>query len=136
MTTTPAMPDQSAPPAAGFDWLRLARGLAGAIAGGVAGYFLFRWLGRQGFLTHMLPGVLMGLGAGWAARGRSLALGVICGVAALMLGVFCEWMRAPFVADPSFSYFVTHLAEMDGAALKLVTIGLGAAAAFWFGQGR
>jgi uncharacterized membrane protein (UPF0136 family) len=137
VSTVPTEPGPfAAPPAPAFDWLVLARGLAGAIVGGVVGYFVFRWLSRNGFLSHMVPGMLLGLGAGLAARGRSLPLGIICALASLVLGVFSEWMRAPFVDDPSFTFFVAHLSEMRGASVKLVMIGLGAAGAFWFGQGR
>ena len=97
-----------------FDPLLLARGLAGAIVGGLVGYFAFRWLSKQGFYGPMLPGALLGIGAGWAARGRSQLLGVVCGLAGLFLGVFSEWMRAPFVDDPSFSFFVAHLHDIAG----------------------
>ncbi len=119
-----------------FDPLLLARGLAGAIVGGLVGYFAFRWLSKQGFYGPMLPGALLGIGAGWAARGRSQLLGVVCGFAGLFLGVFSEWMRAPFVDDPSFTFFVAHLREMQNANVTLLMIGLGGAAAYWFGQGR
>ncbi len=122
-----------APP---FDWIALARGLAGAIVGGVVGYYAFRWLGKNGMLAPMLPGVLLGLGAGWAARRRIVALGVICGIAALALGVFSEWMRSPFAKDESFAFFVANITKVTNAPLKLGGILLGAAAAFWFGQGR
>lgn len=137
MSTTPTEPGPfAAPPAPAFDWLRLARGLAGAIVGGIVGYLVFRWLTRNGFFSLMIPGAALGFGSGWAARGRSLPLGIICAAAGLVLGVFSEWMRAPFVDDPSFTFFVANLLEMRGATVKLAMIGLGAAAAFWFGQGR
>jgi hypothetical protein len=119
-----------------FDPLLLVRGLAGAIVGGLVGYFAFRWLSKQGFYGPMIPGAFLGIGAGWAARGRSQLLGIVCGLAGLFLGVFSEWMRAPFVDDPSFTFFVTHLQQMDRATVKLLMIGLGGAAAYWFGQGR
>jgi hypothetical protein len=132
-------PDIVAPPSpttGSFDWIALARGLAGAIAGGVVGYFVFQWLASRGLLAHMAPGVLIGMGAGFAARRRILALGVICAISALALTIVAEWLRAPMIADESFTYFITHLNQMNNATFKLVAIGLGAAAAFWFGQGR
>lgn len=122
--------------AAPFDWIALVRGLAGAIVGGVAGYYAFRWLGKNGMLAPMLPGVLVGLGAGWAARRRIVVLGVICGIAAIVLGVFSEWMRSPFAKDESFAFFVANITKLDNAMFKLGGMLLGAAAAFWFGQGR
>jgi uncharacterized membrane protein (Fun14 family) len=124
------------PAAASFDWLALARGLAGAFAGGVVGYFVFQWLASRGLLAHMAPGVLLGLSAGWAARRRIHLLGVICAIAALVLTIVAEWVRAPFIADKSLTFFIMHLTEMNNATFKLVAIGLGAAAAYWFGQGR
>ncbi len=135
MTTSPSQSDPpAAPPAAGFDWLRLARGLAGAIAGGVVGYFAFYWLYKNGLYALMVPGLLLGLGAGWAARGRSVLLGAVCLIAAAALGVYSEWTIGPFKKDPSLVFFITHLHALP--VIKLVMIGLGAAAAFWFGQGR
>jgi uncharacterized membrane protein (UPF0136 family) len=119
-----------------FDWIALARGLAGAMVGGVVGYFVFQWLASRGLLAHMVPGVLLGMAAGWSARRRIVALGVICAIAALVLTIVAEWIRAPFVADESLTFFVTHLTEMNNATFKLVALGLGAAAAYWFGQGR
>ena len=116
----------------------LLRGIAGAVVGGLIGYLLFRWLLTKGFYAMVMPGALLGLGAGLAARGRSQALGVVCAVAALGLTIFAEWSRpgGPFQADASFVYFVTHLHQLDGASVKLVMIALGALCAYWLGQGR
>ncbi|HEX5102637.1 MAG TPA: hypothetical protein VFV87_02425 [Pirellulaceae bacterium] len=114
----------------------LVRGVGGAIAGGAAGYFVFRWLATNGFYGLMIPGLLVGLGAGLAARGRSHVLGVICAIAALMLMIVAEWLRAPMAQDPSLLYFITHLHQMDGAAVKFLMLAVRTAAAYWFGQGR
>lgn len=114
--------------------LLLVRGVAGAVVGGVVGYFVFRWLARQGFYGVMIPGALLGLGAGLAARGRSQALGVICAIGAIGLAIFAEWATFPFVKDGSLSFFVAHVYELP--AVKLVMMGLGALCAYWFGQGR
>ena len=118
------------------DPMLLVRGLAGAAVGGVIGYFVFRWLASNAFGAHALPGAALGLGAGWAARGKSTLLGVLCAVAAAILIVVAEWLRAPFVKDKSFVFFVTHLFEMDRASVKLLLMALGTACAYWFGQGR
>ena len=118
-----------------FDPLLLARGLAGAIVGGLVGYFAFRWLSKQGFYGPMLPGALLGIGAGWAVRGRSQLLGVVCGLAGLFLGVFSEWMRSPSWMIPA-SRSSWRICDMQGANVKLLMIALGGAAAYWFGQGR
>lgn len=125
-----------APPPSRNEALILVRGLAGAIAGGVLGYFAFRFLSQQGFYGLMIPGLLVGLGAGWAAGQRSQVLGILCAVGGLALMIVAEWLRAPMAADKSLLYFVTHLHQMDGATVKIVMLVLGAAAAWWFGQGR
>src|SRR5687767_140920 len=63
--------------------------LIGAAAGGAAGYALF-WYARQwGFYAIVLPGALLGIGAG-LARNRSVAMALICGLLALGLGLFTE----------------------------------------------
>jgi hypothetical protein len=110
------------------------RGIGGAVVGGIVGYFLFRWLISQGFYGIMIPGVLIGLGSAAAARGKNLTLGILCVVAAIGLTIWAEWSVAPFVKDKSLSFFVTHLHQLP--AIKLIMMALGAAAAFWFGQGR
>ena len=114
----------------------LLRGMAGAIAGGVAGYFLFDFL--LGFRIYglMIPAVLLGLGAGLAARGKSQVLGILCAIAGAALMIVAEWLRAPMVDDKSLLYFVTHLNQMDNPVTKFLMLALGIAAAWWFGQGR
>ncbi len=110
------------------------RGIAGAVIGGLVGYYAFFWIARQGFYGMILPGALLGLGCGLLSKGRSVPLGVLCGVAALFLGLFTEWCWRPFIADDGFPYFLTHAHELK--TLTLIMIGLGALFAFWFGVGR
>ena len=64
--------------------------LVSAAAGGVAGFFLFFWIVRQGFYGIILPGCLVGFGAGFFPS-RSVGLCVLCGVMALAFGLFAEW---------------------------------------------
>ena len=104
--------------------------LAGAAGGGVIGYFAFGWLAGQGFYALALPGVLIGLGAGWLSRGRSLPVSVACSLFALVLGVFAEWKHFPFVKDESLRYFVTHL--LDLRPWTLLMLAVGTLAGFWF----
>jgi hypothetical protein len=113
--------------------LAIVLGLAGAAVGGVIGWFAFFWLARQGFYALALPPGLMGLGAGLAARRRSIPLGVICGVAGLALGLFTEWRFAPFIADPGFGYFITHIQALR--PVTLIMLAIGAALAFRFALG-
>lgn len=113
---------------------RIALGLLGAAIGGCLGYFAFFWVARQGFYALVLPGALLGLGAGLSARGRSVILAVICSVAGLALGLFTEWRFAPFVADDSVAYFSTHVHTLK--PITLIMLGLGAFLSFRFALGR
>jgi hypothetical protein len=110
------------------------RGVAGGIVGGVVGFFAVRWLAGQGMYGMMIPGALIGLFAGIAARGKSVVLGVVCTLAAVVFGIVIEWAVFPFVKDESFSFFLAHLHHWK--PIKMVMIGLGAVFAFWLGQGR
>jgi hypothetical protein len=135
MNTTP-MPPPDTPQHA---WLPnhvgvMLRGVLGGTVGGAVGFLIFQWLARRGLYGMMIPGAMIGLGAGLAARGRSLSLGVLCAVAATALAVIAEWMIFPFVKDKSLSFFLAHLHELS--ASTLIMMGLGALFAFWFGQGR
>ena len=116
------------------DAMLYVRGLAGAVAGGVLGYFLFRWLYSNGLYGVMIPGAMLGLGAGFAARGKSVVLGVICAVAAVALGIYSEWSIGRFKQDPSLLFFITHVHHLP--PVKLLLMGLGTVCAYWFGQGR
>jgi len=135
MTTTPTEPFEvkGAPPPP-VNWLAFARGFAGAVVGAIAGYFLFYWLYKNGLYAIMVPGMLLGLAAGWAARGKSSTLGIVCAIAAVAVGIYSEWTIGPFKKDPSLPFFITHVHHLP--VVKLLMMGLGAAAAYWFGQGR
>jgi hypothetical protein len=139
MTTTPTEKQRemtSEPfPRSDAPWILL-RGIAGGIVGGVIGFFVFQWLARRGMYGMMIPGASIGLGAGLAARGRSVALGVLCLIGALCLAVFAEWKRVPFNNDPSLTFFVTHLAHLRNLPVKAIMAAVGAAFAYWLGQGR
>jgi hypothetical protein len=112
--------------------LDVARGLFGAALGGALGYLAFGWLLKQGFYALMLPGVLLGVGCGLALKRRSLPLAIVCGVAALALGLFAEWKHAPFVRDGTFAYFIAHLQDLRPFTLLLLA--LGAVGGFWFAR--
>src|SRR5262245_12073356 len=87
-----SLPSESPAPATQpADPMLLVRGLGGAIVGGIAGYFLFWLLARGGMLGYMIPGALLGLGAGWAARGKSQILGIVCMFLAIGLTLFAAW---------------------------------------------
>jgi len=102
--------------------------LAGAALGGTAGYFLFFWITRQGYYGLIIPGALLGIGAGlFKPDGKWVA--VVCGIAAVILGLVCEWQFAPFIKDKSFSYFITHLHQLK--PVTMIMIALGGLIGFW-----
>ena len=127
----PAMPG---PGPGGISPQALILGIVGGVVGGAVGVVLFGWVLRQGFYALLLPGALTGLGCWTLARRRSLTLGIVCGVVGLGLGLFAEWHYRPFLADPGFGYFITHLHDLTRVTL-LMTLG-GALLGFWFGRGR
>lgn len=107
-------------------------GLIGAVAGGVLGYYTFMWIVGQGFYGLMIPGGLLGLGCGLLSQDSSQVRGVLCAVAAAMLGLFTEWRFAPFNADPSFTYLVQHVTELR--QITLIMLFFGAFFAYWLGK--
>jgi hypothetical protein len=109
-------------------------GLAGAVAGGVLGYFAFIWIARQGFYALMLPGGLAGLGASLFVNDRSVLRGVLCGVFALGLGLVAEWRFAPFIADPGLGYFLAHVHQLQ--PITLLMIAAGGVFGYWLALGR
>lgn len=96
--------------------------LLGAAVGGVLGYVAFFWIARQGFYGVMLPGGLLGLGAG-IFKTRSRAVPVLCGLSALALGLFTEWRFAPFIADESLAYFLSHIHQLKLLTLLMIIVG-------------
>jgi hypothetical protein len=52
----------------------------------------------------------------------------------VLLGLFTEWRFAPFIADSSFGYFITHIHDLSIITLIMITIG--GLCGFWFGMGR
>jgi hypothetical membrane protein len=109
-------------------------GLAGAVVGGVIGFFVFQWALRQGFYLLALPGMLVGLGGSLLIRRRSMALAIVCGVLAVLLGIFSEWKCLPFTADDSLGYFLSHLGDLR--AMTLIMLVLGGFCGFYFALGR
>jgi hypothetical protein len=109
-------------------------GLIGAVGGGMAGYYVFSLLANQGLYGLVIPGATLGLCGGLLLRGKSNAFGVVCSLLGVLLGIFAEWRFAPFIADPSFAYFITHLYDLN--AIILIMIAIGGLCAFWFGKGR
>lgn len=109
-------------------------GLIGAIGGGVVGYLAFGWISDQGFYAGALPGALIGIGCGLLVRNESVVRGVLCGVAGVAWGFFCEWSQFPFAKDESLGFFLGHLHKLS--SITLLLIGLGGFLSYWFGRGQ
>src|SRR5262245_39499048 len=90
-----------------------ALGLVGAAAGWLLGSLAFGWAYNHGYYAGMLPGGLLGLGCTLLARHASFARGIVCGFAALVLGILNEWWYCYFVADPGLGYFLSHLGDVS-----------------------
>jgi hypothetical protein len=110
------------------------RGITGALIGAGLGYVGFRFLAQNGLYAIVLPGACVGMCGGYLSRVRSGVIGGIAALVALVSLVLIEWQFAPFVADNSLAYFVTHLHKVLPA--HLIMISIGTAFAFWFGRGR
>lgn len=107
--------------------------LVGAALGGYAGYRIFVWLLNHGLYGLVIPGALLGLGCGLFSRYPSRVRGIVCAVAAVATGLLSEWCERAFQADPSLSFFLTHLNHLDALPWTLGMIVLGALMAYWWG---
>ena len=114
--------------------ITLAKGIAGAAMGGTLGFAAFILAAQQGLYALAVPGALLGLGCGLASRTRSQILGLVCAFAAIPLTLIAEWKFAPFIADDSFIYLVTHLHQLRGITWVMLIFGVGSA--YWLGVGR
>jgi len=102
--------------------------VAGAALGGVLGYFAFFWIYSHGYYGMILPGGLLAIGAG-LGKTRSVWWAVAVGIAALALGLFTEWRRAPFEKDDGLSYFILHAHHLNSVTLMMIAVG--GALGFW-----
>jgi hypothetical protein len=100
----------------------------GAVLGGVVGYFGCRWFWNHGYYAMVLPGGLIGVGAGMG-KSKSIWPAILCCVAAILLGLFTEWTIRPFAADEGFGYFVSHVSDLQLPTLLMIAAG--AFVGFW-----
>ncbi len=107
-------------------------GLIGAAIGGVVGYYAYLWIIRQGFDALVLPGALLGTGCGLLARHESTPRGIACGLAGLVLGLFCDW-RSLANPEPTFALFLARASQLQPFILIMIVVG--ALMAFWMGRG-
>lgn len=100
----------------------------GSLGGAVLGFGAFAWLASSGAYGFAIPGLAVGLGAslkfgvaGWVP--------VFSGLLGFGIGIFATWKHLPFLADPSFSYFLAHLQQLPWSQQALLLVG--AVVAFW-----
>ncbi len=102
--------------------------LAAALVGGVLGHLVFLWVARQGFYMLILPGALVGIGAGFF-RSRAVGVSIACGLLGLAVGLFSEWRFAPFKQDSGAAYFLSHIHQLH--VITLIMIAAGGVLGFW-----
>lgn len=117
---------------------RLPLGIVGALVGAVVGFFLFQLLHGQGLYFMVLPGALVGLGCGFAARSRSFVFSIVAFVVAVPAAIFCEWKTDAFFRDDGqtlmgIGEYVSRMVELRGWQLP-VFIGLNGLIALWLGR--
>ena len=96
------------------------RVLIGAAAGGAFGYVLFFALVRHGKYGLAIPGGLLGLGAG-IFKTKSKIVPVICGLAALALGLLAQWRLT--ATHVSFIDFLRSVPEYPRFTLLMIAVG-------------
>ena len=111
-----------------------ARAVAGVALGAVVGYFVYEWILRQGFYALVIPGAMIGWGAGFFLRTRRPEIGVLAAVVAFVVSILSEWATQPFIDDESLGYFLTHLHQLQ--PITWIMIALGTYIAFSWGAGR
>lgn len=124
-------PETVEPTAPNNQLIPLLRGVAGAIVGAVAGVLLFNLAYSYGIYMLALPGAIIGLACGFASRIRSIPLGVLCGIAALAVGLYVEWTT---LVEIPFAEYLGRLGELQ--TVSKIMLALGTTFGAWFGFGR
>jgi hypothetical protein len=105
-------------------------GLVGAALGGVLGFYLYKWIVTQGLVGGMIPGAFLGLGCSLLAQHASVARGVVCGIAGLVLGFFADWYTN--LTNETFWEYLKDVKSVNQVYLLMIV--LGAVIAFWLGK--
>lgn len=110
------------------------RRFLGALAGTAVGGLVFWFLLERDIHVLAAVGAGTALGVSLLARGTSLAWGLMTAMFAVAASIGAEWTLRPFVQDPSFGFFVAHIADLpSNSQLSLAVVaGLG----WWLGRGR
>jgi hypothetical protein len=102
--------------------------IAGAVLGGILGFYAFFWVAEHGYYGMVLPGGLLGIGAAFG-RTKSIWVPVGCATAALALGLFTEWRFQLMGREIPLGDFVRHVFDLN--SVHLLMIALGGALGFW-----
>ena len=102
--------------------------IVGAVIGGFVGYMVADWASAYGFYAMVLPGGLLGFGAGFG-RSRSIVLAALCGIAATLLGFYADSQIWPFAIDKSLEFYVHHIHKLT--PIPMIMIALGGFLGFW-----
>lgn len=105
-------------------------GVLGAVLGGLAGYFGFLYVYDYGFYAGALAGGMVGVGCGLFSRHHSVLRGILCGVAGIFLGYFCDYRIT--IGYPNFADYLVAFSRHGPVTNVLVF--LGGLVAYWFGQ--
>lgn len=117
---------------------RIPLGILGGLLGAVVSFFLFQFLHGQGLYFMVLPGALVGLGCGFAARSRSFVFSIIALVIAIPAAIFCEWKTDAYFCDDGqtlmgIGEYISRMVELRGKQLPIF-IGLNGLIALWLGR--
>ena len=116
-----------------FPILKLFLGIVGGIVGGAIGLYACKWLHGQGYYAIVLPGALVGLGFGYAARHCSVAFGIVSALIGFIAGLATEW-TVIYGGKPSLTEFLQNL--KSDSPVTWILLGVGVALAYSFGVGR
>lgn len=105
-------------------------GLAGMAVGAVAGHLIVEALLRYGVYAAVIPGAIVGLGAGYFRRTYNKWIGILAAVTGLATGIYTELDVFTF-GDGTLLFFLTHPQPVTWLMLAL-----GTWMAFSWGAGR
>ncbi len=110
-------------------------GVIGGVLGGVVGYFgFFAALEHASLYAMVMPGAFIGLGRAIGSPTKSIPMGVVCGVAAVVLSLVIEWQITPLNDDATIADFFAGLPNKPFR--NLASLVAGPLMALWFGVGR
>lgn len=113
-------------------------GIVGGLVGAVVGFFLFEFFLSMGLHFMVLAGAMVGLGCGFAARGRSIGLSFIALAIAIPAAIFYEWKTDGYFCDDGetvmgIGEYISRMVELRGWMLPLFIV-LNGVIAFWLGR--